>query len=85
MTDVDALSTTGEAPPAAATRGVSSHLEALGEAARDYARNARAENTRRVYETDWRQFSSWRGSRAGPRGNLVHKAAQRRLGIASVE
>ena len=37
----------------------SPHLTALGEKARDYARNARSENTRRAYETDWRQFASW--------------------------
>ena len=37
----------------------SPHLAALGEKARDYARNARSENTRRAYESDWRQFSSW--------------------------
>ncbi len=35
------------------------HLAALGEKARDYARNARSENTQRAYEADWRQFSSW--------------------------
>ncbi len=35
------------------------HLAALGEKARDYARNARAENTQRAYDADWRQFSSW--------------------------
>jgi hypothetical protein len=40
-------------------RKVSPHLDALGEKAKDYARNARAQNTRRAYESDWRQFSSW--------------------------
>jgi integrase len=40
-------------------RTVSPHLDALGEKAKDYARNARAQNTRRAYESDWRQFSSW--------------------------
>ncbi|MBM3553486.1 MAG: integrase, partial [Alphaproteobacteria bacterium] len=35
------------------------HLAALGERARDYARNARSENTRRAYEADWRQFAAW--------------------------
>ena len=37
----------------------SPHLDALGEKAKDYARNARAQNTRRAYKSDWRQFSSW--------------------------
>jgi integrase len=37
----------------------SPHLTALSEKARDYARNARSDNTRRAYEADWRQFSSW--------------------------
>ncbi len=32
------------------------HLAALGEKARDYARNARSENTQRAYDADWRQF-----------------------------
>ena len=38
---------------------VSPRLDALGQKARDYARNARSENTQRAYESDWRQFSSW--------------------------
>jgi hypothetical protein len=42
-----------------AERNVTPHLAALGEKARDYARNARAENTQRAYDADWRQFSSW--------------------------
>ena len=29
------------------------------EKARDYARNARSENTQRAYDADWRQFASW--------------------------
>ena len=40
-------------------RTASPHLDALGEKAKDYARNARAQNTRRAYQSDWRQFSSW--------------------------
>ncbi|MGO4869403.1 MAG: integrase [Roseiarcus sp.] len=40
-------------------RTVCPHLDALGEKAKDYARNARSQNTRRAYESDWRQFSSW--------------------------
>ena len=42
-----------------AERNATPHLAALGEKARDYARNARAENTQRAYDADWRQFSSW--------------------------
>ena len=34
-------------------------LAALAETAKDYARAARAENTRRAYDADWRMFSSW--------------------------
>jgi len=34
-------------------------LARLTETARDYARAARAENTQRAYESDWRQFASW--------------------------
>ncbi|MCQ4191496.1 site-specific integrase [Methylocystis suflitae] len=40
-------------------RAPSPHLAALGEKARDYARNARADNTRRAYDADWRQFAAW--------------------------
>jgi integrase len=40
-------------------RNATPHLAALGEKARDYARNARSENTQRAYDADWRQFSSW--------------------------
>ncbi len=42
-----------------AERNARPHLAALGEKARDYARNARSENTQRAYDADWRQFSSW--------------------------
>jgi integrase len=35
------------------------HLAALSEKARDYARNARSDNTKRAYDADWRQFSAW--------------------------
>jgi integrase len=45
-------------PPLAA-RAPSPHLAALSEKARDYARNARSQNTRRAYESDWRQFAAW--------------------------
>ncbi len=40
-------------------RPPSPHLTALSEKARDYARNARADNTQRAYESDWRQFAAW--------------------------
>ena len=43
-------------PPLAA-RVPSPHLAALSEKARDYARNARSDNTKRAYDADWRQFS----------------------------
>jgi integrase len=45
-------------PPLAA-RAPSPHLAALSEKARDYARNARSDNTRRAYDADWRQFAAW--------------------------
>ena len=59
----------GTEPAASSRARASPHLAALGEKARDYARDARAENTRRAYESDWRQFSSWlrrQGSIAAP-------------------
>ena len=48
-----------ETGPPVAERNAAPHLAALGEKARDYARNARAENTQRAYDADWRHFSSW--------------------------
>jgi len=62
MSEENASSTSGdevETTPPVAERNVTPHLAALGEKARDYARNARAENTQRAYDADWRQFSSW--------------------------
>jgi hypothetical protein len=48
------------APPAPLAACPSNgRLDALAETAKDYARNARADNTRRAYDSDWRQFSSW--------------------------
>jgi integrase len=35
------------------------HLEQLAGRARDYFEAARSPNTRRAYESDWRQFCSW--------------------------
>jgi integrase len=43
----------------AAARLRSDPLAQLAEAAKDYARAARADNTLRAYESDWRRFSSW--------------------------
>ncbi|MBM3564396.1 MAG: integrase [Alphaproteobacteria bacterium] len=40
-------------------RASAPHLAALSEKARDYARNARADNTQRAYDADWRQFAAW--------------------------
>lgn len=48
-----------ERGPPLSARAPSPHLTALSEKARDYARNARADNTRRAYDADWRQFSAW--------------------------
>ena len=42
-----------------AERNATPHLAALGEKARNYARNARSQNTQRAYDADWRQYSSW--------------------------
>ena len=47
----------GHSPLAGRPRG--DPLAALAETAKDYARAARADNTQRAYDADWRQFSSW--------------------------
>jgi integrase len=44
-------------PPSAGFR--SGRLAALAETAKAYARSAQADNTRRAYAVDWRQFASW--------------------------
>jgi len=62
MTEETAFSTSDdevETGAPVAERNATPHLAALGEKARDYARNARSENTQRAYDADWRQFSSW--------------------------
>ena len=41
------------------TPRVPAHAEDLVETARDYADNARSENTRDAYAKDWRHFSAW--------------------------
>jgi integrase len=46
------------APRASANR-LSGSLAALAETARDYARSAQADNTRRAYAADWRMFAAW--------------------------
>ncbi|KAF0133213.1 MAG: Integrase family protein [Methylocystaceae bacterium] len=48
-----------EGDPSLIERAPSPHLAALSEKARDYARSARSDNTRRAYDADWRQFSGW--------------------------
>ena len=35
------------------------HLEGLAETARDYAKAAASENTRRAYASDWRHYTGW--------------------------
>ena len=35
------------------------HLEPLARTARDYARAATAENTRKAYAADWRDYTGW--------------------------
>jgi len=60
--------TPDEAPPSGdgalvAPRGgageVPAHLEQLAERARDYAKAASSDNTRRAYAADWKHFSAW--------------------------
>ena len=46
-------------PPASAEPGVPAHLEGLAETARNYARGAKAANTRRAYAADSRHFAAW--------------------------
>ncbi len=57
MADIDDPFESGQAP--LTERSPSPHLTALSEKARDYARNARSDNTRRAYDADWRQFAAW--------------------------
>lgn len=57
MTDRDDEREEGDA--SLIERASAPHLVALSEKARDYARNARSENTQRAYDADWRQFASW--------------------------
>jgi integrase len=58
--DFSAIGVDGEAVSLAVVRRtVSPRLDAISEKAKDYARNARSQNTQRAYQSDWRQFSSW--------------------------
>ena len=62
MSKETAFSTSGDEVETAlpvTERNAAPHLAALGRKARDYARNARSENTQRAYDADWRQFSCW--------------------------
>ena len=56
--DDEALAEQNAAPsPALST--LDPRLARLAETAKNYARAARAENTARAYDADWRQFASW--------------------------
>jgi integrase len=48
-----------DSSPRLPARRLSGRLAALAETAKAYARSAQADNTRRAYEADWRQFASW--------------------------
>ncbi len=50
---------TSPALPALLPAEMPSALSGLADQARTYARHARAQNTRRAYESDWRRFASW--------------------------
>ena len=49
----------GARSPALPAPRRSGRLAALAETAKDYARSAQADNTRRAYAADWRMFASW--------------------------
>ncbi|ATQ70830.1 integrase (plasmid) [Methylosinus trichosporium OB3b] len=53
----DGTTSDDASPPSPPTR--SDPLAALAETAKGYARAARANNTQRAYDADWRHFSSW--------------------------
>ena len=48
-----------DAAPFPALSALDPRLVRLSETAKNYARAARAENTARAYDSDWRQFASW--------------------------
>ncbi len=39
--------------------GLPAHLQNLAETARDYAKAAASENTRKAYASDWRHYTGW--------------------------
>ncbi|WP_425335330.1 site-specific integrase [Rhodoblastus acidophilus] len=45
--------------PRSGTGEVPAHLEQLAERARDYAKAASSDNTRRAYAADWKHFCAW--------------------------
>ena len=53
-------------PAADASAALPAHLEDLAEKARDYAKAASAENTRRAYGADWRHYQAWARRQALP-------------------
>jgi integrase len=53
------------------------HLETLAGKARDYARNARATNTRRAYDADWRHYTRW----CARRGLVERPPDPQRIGL----
>ena len=53
-------------PGLAPLPGQLAHLETLARKARDYARSARAANTRRAYAADWRHYAGWCARRGLP-------------------
>jgi integrase len=70
------------------------HLETLAGKARDYARSARAANTRRAYAADWRHYSRWCARRGLPELPpepqriglyIADLASGARLTVASIE
>ncbi len=70
------------------------HLETLAGKARDYARSARAVNTRRAYAADWRHYVRWCVRRGLPELPaepqriglyIAELAADTRLAVASIE
>jgi integrase len=51
--------TTADGADSPALSALDPRLARLAETAKNYARAARAENTARAYDADWRQFASW--------------------------
>ena len=55
----DEALTEQNAAPSPTLSTLDPRLARLSETAKNYARAARAENTARAYDSDWRQFASW--------------------------